>query len=1748
MGEGTARSVLTGPDLGPVPTPIPPATPRARAAANLAALRLATDLQTNPRPLTHDDRATLTQWSSWGALPDVFDTSKTQWQTTRAQLRELVGETGYNAAARTTINAHYTHPELVQTMWDQLRHLGFTGGRVLEPGAGQGVFIAKAPTGAAMTGIELDPATARITAALHPAATIRNESFADTRLPESTFDATIGNVPFANVTLHDPTHNLGGHRLHNHFILKSLHLTKPGGVAAVLTSRFTMDSLNQTARFEMSQLADLVAAVRLPTGAHREMAGTEAVTDLLIFRRLADDQERLDSPDAWLKAEKLAEHPDLSVNTYWQTHPTHVLGDVQIGHGMHGQSTLAVINPTMSTLPAQVQQVLAPVVSRAVATGHGWSPKQVTATATTSGTVDLTGLGEPTASMWNGHMAHVSGHTFAEVADGQWRTVKTPKTYTAELKSLLALRDAAVELVESESRTRGHDAATEDARARAKAAYQRYVDTYGPVNRFTERIKESPNPDEPPKVSRIKPGPVRIFNRDPHAPVVLALEDFDPGTQVANPAPILIGRVMSEPEPITHTSDPSEALAVSLNTTGKVDLDQIADLLDTTPAEARDQLGTAVFADPAQGDTLVPANQYLSGNVRTKLAQAQAADAEKPGRYAANIAALQEAMPRDLGMDEISARMGASWIDPATHQAFLSDILDDASVKVENPHGSIWSVEGKKWTVAATSTWGTDRRSAIDIAQSVMQQAQITVYDTTIDDKRILNMDATAAAQEKATAMQERFSEWVWEDPARAERLHARYNTMFNSIRLPNFAAEGQRLTFPGMADSFTPRAHQREAVARMIAQPSTGLWHEVGAGKTAAMVAGVTELKRLGLVTKPMIVVPNHMLDQVRNEWLELYPNARILAGGREEFKPANRRDFIARAATHNWDGVVVTHRCFESLPVRPETEVAYHEAQIGQFREALEKIKAEAAGSGRSMSVKQMEKQLLAREERIKKLMDTSAKDAGLTFEATGVDYVVYDEAHGVKNLSTPSRIASAAIAGSGKATDLHMKLEHLRDQVGHVGTLATATPIANSVTEAHVALRYLAPELLEAADVTEFDKWAATFGEVTTNLEFGVEGGGKYRPKSRLAKFGNVPELLTMVHAVADIRTAADLDLPVPKVAVRESDGQRGPAVVQVPASPELEDYIQRLAARAEDVRAGNVDPTEDNLLKISSDGRKAALDIRLVNPDADPGPDTKVVAAADKITETWAQYRDTTYLDSEGQPHPVPGALQLVFADQGVPKADGSFDVYNALKAELITRGLPAESIRFMSDYQTPAAKAQLFAEARTGAVAVLIGSTERMGTGTNVQTRLAALHHLDAPWRPADVRQRDGRAVRQGNQHAEVRINTYITEGSFDAFMWQGLERKAGFINAFMKGDLDTREVNDVGDEALSFAEVKALASGDPLILDKAAADSELNKYERLHRAWAANQTNLRGIISQAETSIEFNTKQLPVAERAAEQVIDISGEKFTARIDAATFNSRADTIEALGKRLAPHQYDARWLSTSQPLGELLTVGRTPFQAELTPGMGAGQPTQISTWVEGLSDTKRSHDLPDVLADPGKVVRAAEHTTKKLTGLPDDIRDTITAAETRIEQATADLGRPFKHDQALRDARAEVERIAAKMAATTAEQATGDQTPAQAAATEWFTAEKLPKAAPGREAALAAAEAKLRGLQPEVMSAYDHYRTQGMDPKPAMYEAITRTPNAPAGTTAAPGGQVQSGGPTAQAATTTPPQQRPGLGR
>ncbi|WP_232550056.1 helicase-related protein [Propioniciclava soli] len=1626
-------------------------------------------LEDEQRPASSAEQQVLAAWSGWGAsgLAEVFDERTSTNAARREVLRELLSDAEYRAAQKTTLNAHYTDPQIATALWGAVRALGFEQGRVLEPGCGAGVFMGLAPAGCQVTGVELDPITAGIAAALYPDATVRAESFADTKLAPASFDLAIGNVPFGDIVLHDPTHNPGKLSMHNHFIVKSLNLVRPGGLVAVLTSRWTMDGTNPAARRAIMDRADLVGAVRLPLGAHERTAGTNAVTDMLILRRREPDAPAAHT--VWdttvtLQLQGPGEDQALAVNNYWSEYPRHVIGVHRWRSSGYGP-TVSVEHEHPSEIGAELAAGLDSVVRFAQdRTAVGQRMVFSLAAPDTVPAVERAAAAE---GMLEGALVANPDGSFAVVEDATLTPLGVPATQAVEMRTLLGLRDQISALVRAES-TSLDDVALDADRSRLAADWQAYVARYGPINRFTTRRTGRTGEDGEEVLAQVVPATVRRLLSDPHGALTAAIEVFDPVAQAAEPAGMLRRRQVVPREPVRGVDSAVDGLAVVLDQKGWVDLEAVADLMGAgiSVDEVAAALGDAIFQVPPTTAGYDPQRpwvtraEYLSGNVRRALTDARTAALVDPDAWQGNVEALVAVMPPDIQAGEIHASLGAVWIPPSDHQKFLREILDSGYCTVKRVSGSAWEVEHANYGVLATRQWGTERMPAGTLMRKIMEQAPIEVHDL-IDvgdkEKRILNRVDTDAAIEKAEQMSARFAEWVWEDGDRSARLVEVYNQMFNSVVLRDYSHEGAALTLPGLATSFVPRDHQRAAVARMLHEPCVGLFHEVGAGKTAEMVMGMTELKRLGLIRKPAVVVPNSMLEQFSREWLQLYPQAAILAAGVDDLSAPNRKRFVARAATNEWDAIVMTRTAFERLALTPRNQYAFLQRELEGQREALARV----AGDGvRSRSVKALEKALSRREEQLKAEMDKPA-DPGVSFEESGIDYLVVDELHDYKNLATPSRIQGAALAGSKRALDLFAKIEYLRQTTGErVFTGATATPIANSITEMYVMMRYHDPAGMRELGMVDFDTWAATFGTVVTQPEVRIHGDG-FKMKNRLARFNNVPELLALFNRFADVKTAEDLDLPRPAIAPRPDDGERAAHLLVVQRTEPQAEFMATIAERATQIESGQVDPKEDNMLKLSSEARLGSLDLRLIDPRHPAGDDAggKVLAAADYLARVYHDTRHNSYLDkSTGEPSPNRGALQLVFCDLGTPGTPGSeaasWDVYTALRTALTDRGVPTGRVRFIHEAVRDRDKAALFSACRNGHVSILIGSTAKMGTGVNIQDRVVHLLHMNAPWRPADLTQRNGRGWRQGNQNPELMLTQVITEQTFDTYSWQTLERKAAFIGQIMRGGAD-RETGDIADDAFSFAEAKAIGSGNPKLIQLAEVQADLGRLTRLETAHQRTERGLQATIANgardlAAMSAEADRLRTAAAATQTTDAFAIGiylrpvGRGVGTETELVMCTDRARAVNLLNRAL-PRHYQ---------LHEPRLVARIAGHdvvAEVGPGRSYGDRDITYRLADAATIATtvawpRAEDHPGG-ADVGTLTRL-ENLPGRIVRRLEDIALRGAELDRNVTNARTLHGRPFKHGDALEAARERYRVLSAELADDTS-QPTWEQVPSDA---------------------------------------------------------------------------------------------------
>lgn len=1540
-----------------------PSGTKARIHANLAAIDILERLnREGGRTATTAEKEVLSTWSGWGACAELFDRRNDTYATEREQLRQTVGPDAYRAAEASILNAHYTDPLIAAAMWDALRQAGLHNGRVLEPGCGAGTFIGLAPEDAVMVGVDNDTVTAAIAAALYPHAQIRAEGFETTRVPADSFVATIGNVPFGNFTLIDPAHNPGRFSIHNHFINKAISLTAPGGYVTVLTSRYTLDSLDSRARRAMAAKADLLGAVRLPSNAFKRVAGTEVVTDILVLRRKDPDQAADEDLTRWIDTEDIPfediEHlvdrdvfdPEKSgeafhVNEYFLNHPDHVLGAYALGQGIHGSATLKVVGEqsTRETLAEQIRRRLSDTVDNALSLDKG-----LTATADSLIEVDdsvfdaglFTAAERAEQPPMDTLRYHAPTDSIQRWSGHSWEEQRTPKSRLRETRALIELRDAATAVIASQRDDQPREV-REQLRAHLNKLYDGYVAKHGPINRFkwiypTPPTQEShdrkvakaeeawrksrgtdgvpyrgPIPEhlleewsqkawEPGSPYKRRPHLDGGMKYDPRWANVAALEIFNEQTGEAVKAPIFSVDVLNVRAVPDTAATIEDALAISIDQHQRIDIAYIAELLGTDQADAAEQLRGLAYPSLDDPDELVPAATALSGNVREKLAAATAA-AQRDPAYRDYVAALRDVVPRDKEASQIKTRPGAPWIDAKYVAQFARETFGADTVVADHVGGN-WSVECARYqrgSVMMTETWGTAHKDAIELLDALCNSKSITVHRPAEEVAETggpsIDFEATFAAQAKATKITEEFQKWIFDDEVRREELVAEFNKRFNSLVAPKH--RGDKLTLPGLSDRFEPHYYQRDAVARIIAEPTVLLDHTVGAGKTGSALMGAYELRRLGLCKQPWIVVPNHIVEQVGREAAQWYPAARILLGTAGT-DPDGRRRFVAQSATTDWDMVIMPQSLFTAIGVSEDTQIDYVQRQLDELEKHAERAET-------SVSKKRVEQQKKRLATRLSDLTKQERKDTGLKFEESGGDYLFIDEAHMYKNKGRLSNIEELSCAAAAqRAEDLAMKLEVLRrrrhdegraaglrpDQVvERVATFATGTPVANSLGELWVMQNYLRPDLLAAAGVADINDWGATFTAPVSTVEVNATGTS-LRTVTRVGKFCNLPELLALSSIFTDVVTRDQVPVELPHLA---GDRRR---VVSITPSQEVRDFITDLGWRLDHLDPKR--PDVDNQLKIANDGRNVSLDPRLAHLDAPTV--SRATEVADNVMALHRANIDNVYRDPEtGEEMPIRGAFQIVFCDRGTPSKDPrQFTIYAAIRDELVARGMPKESIAFIHDAVKPADKLNLAQRCRTGEISVLIGSTEKMGTGTNVQTRLRALHHVDVPWRPADLEQREGRIIRQGNQNPEVDIVNYVTEGSYDTVMWQKVEAKARFIEQIKRGEVDIDEIEDLGGGDISgaAAETKAIATGDPRYIKQVQLADDvkrLSALESAHRDAAARRRHQRQDTERELTRTQEELATLaPVVETIsahADQAptVAVAGWPYAERSDAA---------------------------------------------------------------------------------------------------------------------------------------------------------------------------------------------------------------------------------------------------------------------
>ena len=1365
-------------------------------ARNIEAIKTLFRLEEEHRGASAEEQEVLAQYVGWGGLADAFDPNKDNWAKEYTELKGMLSEDEYAAARGSVLNAHYTSPTVIRAIYDAVEKMGFRSGNILEPSMGVGNFFGMLPDtmqDSRLYGVELDSITGRIAQKLYPQADITVAGF-ETTDRRDFYDLAVGNVPFGNYKVADKAYNKLGFSIHNYFFAKAIDQLRPGGVIAFVTSRYTMDSRDSTARKHMAERADLLGAIRLPNNAFRANAGTDVVSDIIFLQKR---DRPIDHEPDWVQLGKTED--GFAINQYFVDHPEMVLGELTTESTQYGREELTVAPIEGANLADQLAEAVQHIEGQY-----------------TAAEVDTPDIAEEEATrrtlpadpeVKNFTYTVVDGEVFYR-ENSVMTQVELSDTAKGRVTGMVELRQIVKDLIDQQL----NDFPEEDIKAtqaKLNAAYDAFTAKYGLIN-------DKKN--------------ARLFDDDSSYYLLCSLENLDENRQLKSKADMFTKRTIRPERVVTSVDTPSEALAVSIGEHGKVDLPYMAKLLGTPGEYGRitTELSGVIFKDPA-ADADDPeagwqtADEYLSGNVRDKLRMAQLA-AESHPEFKVNVDALTKAQPKDLEASEIDVRLGATWLDPSIVQQFMMETFqppyriryNNAITVRYSPYTSEWRISNKSATgfgdIMATETYGTRRANAYKILEDTLNLRDSRVYDTIEEngkEKRVLNQNETTLAQQKQQAIKDAFAGWVWKDPQRRALLVKKYNELFNSTRPREY--DGSHIHFVGMNPEINLREHQRNAVAHVLYGYNTLLAHEVGAGKSFEMAASAMELKRLGLCQKSLFVVPNHLTEQWASEFLRLYPNAKLLVTSKKDFEPGNRKKFCARIATGDYDAVIIGHSQFEKIPLSAERQERLIQEQMDEIEEAIEEAKAQV---GEHFTVKQLEKLRKSLKQKLEKLQGADRKDDVVTFEQLGVDRLFVDESQAFKNLYLYTKmrnVAGLSTSEAQKSSDMFGKCRYLDEITGGRGVIfATGTPLSNSMTEMYTLMRYLQYNTLHQKGLTHFDAWASTFGETTTAIELAPEGTG-YRARTRFAKFFNLPELMAMFKEAADIKTSDQLHLPVPDAKFE---------TVVVKPSEIQQDMVQALSERAAEVHSGSVDPSVDNMLKITSDGRKIGLDQRLMNSALPDDPNSKLNACVNNVLRIWNDTKEQKL-------------TQLIFCDMSTPKGDGSFNVYDDIRTKLLTAGVPEQEIEFIHNADTENKKAELFSKVRSGQVRVLLGSTAKMGAGTNVQTLLVAVHHLDVGWRPSDMTQRNGRIIRQGNKNKQVYVYNYVTESTFDAYLYQTLENKQKFISQIMTSKSPMRSCDDIDEQALSYAEIKALCAGDPRIREKMDLDVQVAKLKVL---------------------------------------------------------------------------------------------------------------------------------------------------------------------------------------------------------------------------------------------------------------------------------------------------------------------------
>ena len=1531
---------------------------------NVEAIRTLEKIEGENRIATPEEQEILAKYVGWGGLADAFDETKTNWASEYQELKSLLSAEEYDSARESTLNAHYTSPVIIKAIYDAMERMGFSKGNILEPAMGIGNFFSMLPEKmqeSRLYGVELDGITGRIARQLYPNADVKITGFEKTDYPNDFFDVAIGNVPFGQYKVADRAYDKHNFLIHDYFFAKALDKVRPGGVVAFVTSKGTMDKKSPEVRKYLAQRAELLGAIRLPNTAFKENAGTEVTSDILFLKK----RDRvIDIEPDWVH---LCENEDgIAMNQYFADHPEMIMGKMEMVSGQFGMEATCTPDTTIS-LSKQLEKAISHI----------------------EGSIDEVEFDELDDELAREAIPAdpgVKNYSYTIVDERVYyrensimKPVDVSETMEQRMKGMVQIRDCTQELIDYQLNEYPEDM-IKSKQAELNELYDAFSKKYGLINSQTNK---------------------RAFNQDSSYCLLCSLEKLDDEGNFKGKADMFSKRTIKKAEVVTSVDTASEALAVSLGERARVDLAYMSELTGKSEEDVAKELAGIIFQNPVT-EKWETADEYLSGNVREKLATTRIFAENRP-EFAINVTALEGVQPKELDASEIEVRIGATWIEPKYIEDFMRETFETpdylfdrnlVGVQYSDVTGQ-WNLKGKNadhGNALVNMTYGTSRANAYRILEDSLNLRDTRIFDTIEEDgkeKRVLNKKETTLASQKQEAIREAFKDWVFRDPERRQTLCAKYNELFNSTRPREY--DGSHLKFPGMTPDITLRPHQLNAVAHQLYGDNTLLAHCVGAGKTFEMIAAAMESKRLGLCQKSLFVVPNHLTEQWASDFLRLYPGANILAATKKDFEPANRKKFCSRIATGDYDAVIIGHTQFEKIPLSMERQAAMIERQITEIEMAIEAVKAE---KGERYTIKQMEKTKKSLNARLSRLNDTSRKDNVVTFEQLGVDRLFVDESHNYKNLFLYTKmrnVAGIAQTEAQKSSDMFAKCQYMDELTGGKGiTFATGTPISNSMTELYTNMRYLQYSTLQKLGLGNFDSWAATFGETQTAIELAPEGTG-YRAKTRFAKFFNLPELISLFKESADIQTPDMLKLPVPEAEYEN--------VVLKPSEYQKE-MVQSLADRAEAVRDRKVEPHVDNMLKITNDGRKLALDQRLINdmlPDED---NSKATTCVDKACEIWEETKEQK-------------SAQLIFCDLSTPKGDGTFNVYEDIRGKLIEKGVPPEEIAFIHDANTEKRKAELFAKVRSGQVRFLLGSTAKMGAGTNVQDRLIALHHLDVPWRPSDIEQQEGRILRQGNMNDKVKIIRYVTEGTFDSYSWQLIENKQKFIGQIMTSKSPVRSCEDIDEAALSYAEVKVLATGNPYIKEKMDLDIQVSKLKLLKANHTSQRYRLEDNIAK-----HYPMQITALKERLEGYRTDIQTYAAHKPVDKDAFSMKIGNRTYTDKKEAGAALIDMCRSAKQP-NMAVTIGE--FQGFK---MSVSFDSFFSKFTISLKGSL-SHEV-EIGADPLGNLQRLSNALEGMTGKMTDVEQKLSNVEHQLETAKVEVTKPFAQEQELAE---KLERLA-----------------------------------------------------------------------------------------------------------------------